>query len=182
MRLLCALLLACLSVGLVLPLRAQDTTETARSDHDPQRALRRALVIPGGGQFYNHQPVKAGIFYAGIGGITALYVHNNRQYHHFQRVFRYAEQPLKYPQYEHEASRYETLIANGGASRLRAARENARRNRDLSLIGGGVWYALSVLDAYVSAHLIDFDTDERLSVHLTPASEGMTLRVTLSLP
>ncbi len=150
--------------------------------HDPQTALRRALIVPGGGQFYNRQPVKAGIFYAGLAGIGTLYFHNSRQYHHFQRVFRYAERPDQYPQYAGEAAQYATLIASGGKQRLRVARENARRNRDLSLIGGGVWYALSVLDAYVSAHLIDFDTDESLSYHVGPTPDGLTFRVALNLP
>ena len=75
-----------------------------------------------------------------------------------------------------------TLIANGRGSLLRQAREKSRRNRDLSVIGGGLWYGLSVLDAYVNAHLIDFDTDERLSVRLSPHPEGFSVRLTYSLP
>lgn len=160
----------------------QTASEVARVEHDPEVALRRALLLPGGGQFYNRQPVKAGLFYAGAGGIAALFVHNNRQYRHFQRVFRYAERPDEYPQYADESAPYASLIASGGQNRLRTARENARRNRDLSAIGGGVWYALSVLDAYVSAHLIDFDTDESLSLRLAPTPDGLALRVSLSLP
>ncbi len=168
-------------------LSAQDiltprATDTERTEHDPQVALRRALLIPGGGQFYNRQPAKATLFYAGLGGITALFVHNSRQYHHFQRVFRYAEQPEAYPQYADEAAQYATLISNGRQGLLRQAREKSRRNRDLSAIGGGLWYGLSVLDAYVSAHLIDFNTDERLSLRLGPTPEGLRFRMSLSLP
>ncbi len=153
-----------------------------RPDHDPQVALRRALLVPGSGQLYNHQPVKAGLFYAGAGGIAVLAVYNQRRYRHFQRVFRYAERPEDFPQYADEAAQYATLIANGRGTLLRQAREKSRRNRDLSLIGGGLWYGLSVLDAYVNAHLIDFDTDERLSVRLSPHPEGFALDLRLRLP
>ncbi len=165
-----------------LPALAQQPDTLGRPPHDPQKALRRALVVPGGGQFYNHQPVKAGIFYAGVAGIAALYLHNNRQYHLYQHVFRYAERPERYPQYADEAAPFQTLIGNGGKGRIREARDKARRNRDLSAIGGGVWYALSVLDAYVGAHLIDFDTGDALSLRVAPAPGGFAFGATLALP
>lgn len=164
------------------PPAPQNARPAAPEAHDPQVALRRALLVPGGGQLYNEQYVKAGLFYAGLAGFAGLAVHNQRRYRHFQRVYRYADRPDDFPQYADEAAQYATLIQNGRAELLRQAREKSRRNRDLSLIGGGLWYGLSVLDAYVSAHLLDFDTDAPLSLQLAPHPDGPTLRVTLALP
>jgi hypothetical protein len=43
-----------------------------------------------------------------------------------------------------------------------------RKNRDLSLIGIGAWYFLSILDANVDASLFDYDIDKNLNLTITP--------------
>ena len=62
---------------------------------------------------------------------------------------------------------------------FRAQRDNLRRNRDLLYFGFVFWYGLSVLDAFVSAHLMDFDIGVDLTVALypVPAASGLTATV-----
>ena len=62
---------------------------------------------------------------------------------------------------------------------IRSQRDNLRRNRDLLYFGLVFWYGLSVLDAVVSAHLMDFDVGEDLTVALypEPVTSGLTATV-----
>jgi len=69
---------------------------------------------------------------------------------------------------------YEAL-GNLPASVLRTQRNRLRRNRDLAILSVVAAYSLSVLDAYISAHLMDFDVSEDLSMHISPTPYGLTL-------
>ncbi len=63
------------------------------------------------------------------------------------------------------------MVASLGAvsnGYLVAQRDAFRRNRDLSILGIGIVWSLQVLDAYVSAHLLDFDVGEDLTFHVAP--------------
>lgn len=160
-----------------------DTSTTApspvaASDHSPQGALLRAAVLPGWGQLYNRQYLKIPLVYLGLGGLTAAALYVNDRYLLYRHAFLYKayqeriDQGLieehPFPYYEGD---YRTLEARFGpvSSRpLRDQRDKLRRNRDLLYFGIGLWYGLTVLDAYVSAHLLDFDVSEDLTVSVTP--------------
>lgn len=161
-----------------LPAQAQDTLRA----HSPDEALRRALLLPGSGQLYNRQPVKAAVVYGALGTFVGLVVFNEREYRHFQRVYRFAATPDRFPQHAAEAQAYNRLIQSGRIEPLRSARNLHRRNRDLSVLGFGLGYALSVLDAYVSAHLLDFELVEGLDLAPSLHREGPGVRLTVALP
>lgn len=163
---------------LSLPAFAQDSLST----HNPDVALRRALFMPGAGQFYNRQPVKAAVVYGALGTFMGLVVLNEREYRHFQRVYRFAATPEQFPQHAAEAQPYARLIESGRIEPLRSARNLHRRNRDLSVLGFGLGYALSVLDAYVSAHLLDFELVEGLELAPVLSRDGVSARLTVALP
>ena len=77
--------------------------------------------------------------------------------------------------YADEAARYPGV----SAATLRTLRDDARRRRDLFVLGTLVVYGLQALDAYVSAHLRQFDDGSDLSVGLAPVDgrPGATLRL-----
>ena len=62
---------------------------------------------------------------------------------------------------------------------FKAQRDNLRRNRDLLYFGIVFWYGLTVLDAFVSAHLLDFDVGEDLTVTFFPHPTASGLTATL---
>ena len=167
--------LALLTLFAQTPIRAQDTlnvVETARTEHSPRGALWRAAAVPGWGQVYNRQYYKLPFVYAGLGGILAAALYNNDRYLLYRHAFLYANDPVAHARYAGDAAPFATLISNGQEELLRQQRDAFRRNRDLSYIGIGLFYALTVLDAYVNAHLLDFDIDEDLSVRLLPGVDG----------
>ena len=171
---------------------AADSVESRLpAGHAPQGALWRALAVPGWGQIYNRQYLKLPLVYAGIGGVAALAIRNGQQHRLYTRAFQWKEwdeqlsegETHPFPQFEDE---YQQVIQDRGgqdvnSSQIEPFRDNFKRNRDLSLFGIGLVYGLSVVDALVSAHLLDFDVGEDLTVHLLPHPEGVhaTLRIGL---
>jgi hypothetical protein len=164
-----------LAIGCALPLRAQgvasDTIPEIES-RTPDGALWRAVAAPGWGQIYNGQYYKLPFVYAGLSGLVASALYNNDRYLLYRHAYRYANDPVAYARYAGEAAEFAQLIASGQEALLRQQRDAYRRNRDLSYIGVGLFYALTVLDAYVNAHLLDFDVDEDLSIRLLPRVDG----------
>ncbi|MCB0819925.1 MAG: hypothetical protein KDC13_04835, partial [Bacteroidetes bacterium] len=45
-----------------------------------------------------------------------------------------------------------------------------RRNRDLTVVGFALLYALNIIDATVDAHLFDFNVDDDISLKVRPAA------------
>lgn len=195
------LTLLCLGGGLVAlgvlsPLNASAQPDSTRRaileerglppDHSPRKALWRALAVPGWGQWYNRQYYKIPFVYGGLGGITVALINTNRQYLRFRHaaLFKLSQERgnNEYPQFEDE---YESIRDEVGgevsSDVLRRERDRYRRLRDLSVIGLGLYYGLTVLDAYVSAHLLTFDVGEDLSMQIYPTPDGVsaTLRIGL---
>lgn len=164
-------------------------TVAARPDSvpDPKEALWRAAAVPGWGQLYNGDYLKLPVLYGTLGGMTGLVLVLNGLYTRYDRAFLYRAYQLQvesgridshpYPGFE---SDYQKLVDRHGSlspETLERQRDKFRRNRDLTIIGLGVVYGLSIVDAYVSAHLATFDVSENLSVRLRPSSEGAALTV-----
>lgn len=160
-------------------------------NHTPRGALWRAAVVPGWGQIYNRQYVKLPFVYGAMGGLVAAIISLDNDYDLYNRAFQYkafqelvdAGQLDENPRASFQSS-YDRIASDVGpvSSRpLEIRRNNLRRGRDLSAIGLGLVYGLAMLDAYVSAHLLDFDVGENLGVAVTPGADGFrfTARVPL---
>ncbi|GAB5521635.1 MAG: hypothetical protein RhofKO_38860 [Rhodothermales bacterium] len=154
-------------------------------EHTPKGALRRAAMLPGWGQLYNRQYYKLPIVYLAVGGIivTAFILNSEYQLHRCAYRFIAWDEVLEsrgleanpYPECE---SDYNSLLTRYGRTSLSSStilslRNNLRRNRDLSLIGVGLVYGLTLIDAYISAHLLDFDVSEDLALSVRPTRDGV---------
>ena len=139
---------------------------------DPKRAMWLALVIPGGGQIYNHKYWKLPIVYGGFVGCAYAMRWNNMMYRDYSQAYMDLldndPQTDSYNQFMHlgmqinasNQARYEKLF--------KARKDRFRRWRDMSffvLIGV---YAISVIDAYVDASLSEFDITDDLTLHIDP--------------
>ena len=154
-------------------------------DHSPTGALWRAAAVPGWGQYYNHQYYKIPIVWAGLGGVTAYALYVNQRYLLNRHAYHFAAGTNTSPEYEEE---FERLRRRLGMSRetalqydegFRQRRDILRRNRDLLYIGIGLFYGLTILDAYVNAHLLDFDVGEDLSLSVQAAPSGFSASLRL---
>lgn len=175
-----------------VPAAAQDSPAATESNlpegHSPRGALWRAAALPGWGQYYNRQYYKIPIVWIGIAGIAGSALAINQDYLLYRHAFHYVSRrdadgnPL-FPEYRADFERVTEGIPTNRALQLasyfRQRRDNLRRNRDLLYIGVGLFYGLTVLDAYVNAHLLEFDVGEDLTLAVYPAPTGLsaTLRI-----
>lgn len=145
-------------------------------DHSPRGALWRSLAVPGWGQLYNRQYLKLPFVYAGLGALGARAYQAHREYLFYKRAHLFGRgrdlagegEPNPYQQYE---GQFDEAVDRLGGERLGAMRDQRdqyRRQRELSILGTGLFYALTVLDAYVSAHLLTFDVGDELSLRVWP--------------
>lgn len=147
-------------------------------DHSPRGALWRAAVLPGWGQIYNHDYLKVPLVWGGLAGMGALVYWTNDQYRLFRRaaLFRLGQEQMSgdgdtnpWAQYEGAFDEVaQTYGSNVSSRQLRNQRDSYRSRRDLSIVGTGLFYALTLLDAYVSAHLLTFNVGEDLAVRAVP--------------
>lgn len=189
---------------LLLHLGADDVSGQViepQRDHSPSGALWRAAAVPGWGQIYNRQYYKLPFVYGGLAGIAYAAHSTHSSYASYRRAYWYAEPRLwengvpQYPEFEQDYREFlirenlpldEELGEAEAAQRrqrlapnLRRVRDNLRRNRDLLYIGVGLFYGITIIDAYVSAHLLDFDIGEDLSMQIAPSPFGLHARIVI---
>lgn len=132
---------------------AADTTGLSLRVH---RTTVWATCVPGAGQIRNRKYWKAPIVWGAVGFLGDALVYNIREFNNSKTWLRYEtdDNPL-------------TLNPSGlSAAVLEERAVFYRRQRDLSVLGLLGVHALSILDANVDAHLMDFDVSENLKASL----------------
>ncbi|HYF04288.1 MAG TPA: DUF5683 domain-containing protein [Patescibacteria group bacterium] len=124
----------------------------------PTGAVLRSLAFPGWGQWYVGDKWKTPVFAAAWGSIVYLIVQNH---------VNYSDRNDQY-----QAAR---AIGTPNTELLRRQREVFRDNRDrAAFVLAGV-YIISAVDAYVGAHLYDFNVDDDLSFGFNHSSTGAVM-------
>lgn len=121
----------------------------------PSGAIWRSLAAPGWGQVYVESYWKAPLFFGGAVTLYYFIFKNNSD------IDKYDKQMQKYP----DKTSYDYLWAKSN-------REYSRDNRDLSAFYLLGVYAISSIDAYVGAHLFDFNVDDKLTYAVLPDKYG----------
>jgi hypothetical protein len=127
--------------------------------HSPKKAALLSAVLPGAGQVYNRKYWKVGIIAGGAGALIYSLNYNNRNFGLFKSELIKRQQGLG------------GLDADLGLytdANLNELQDFYRRNRDLSVVGLALLYALNIIDANVDAHLYDFNVSDDLSMHIRP--------------
>lgn len=152
----------------------------SKSKLDPDRAAFYSAVLPGLGQIYNKQYWKLPFIYGGMIAIGHAVKYNNDRYNAFRNAYLIADQ------IESDgdgSSGIENPYPYFNKSSLQRRAEKFQRDRDFMVIIGAVFYLLNIVDAHVSAHLIEFEINEDLSFRPTyqPQSEHFTQNLGMSL-
>lgn len=124
----------------------------------PAKAAFYSAILPGAGQIYNKKYWKAPIVWASLAVPTYLYIDNSNQYDRYRTAFKLRNQGLK-DEFTNENGK--ELISTSG---LENAQKVLRKNRDLSLLAAVLIYVLQIAEASINAHLLQFDTDDSLSL------------------
>ncbi len=56
-----------------------------------------------------------------------------------------------------------------------------KKNRDLGIVAGILWYGLNIVDATVSAHLVSFDVSDDLTFHMSPSAPSNSIGLSMGL-
>lgn len=117
----------------------------------PLRAVLYSAVLPGLGQFYNESYWKIPII-AGFGGYFGYEIID---YNNIAK------------DYEAQYVATQTPDNPGGDTRYKQLRDRSKDNRDQFIFYFGILYLANLVDAYVDAHLYDFDVSEKVKLSMT---------------
>lgn len=127
----------------------------------PKKAALFA-IIPGGGQIYNKRWWKLPFVYGAFGGLVYSIDYNQSRYRRLRDALELERMDM-----EHEFSG--TGIDN--EQTLRSLRDEFDKNTQLSYIGLVFVYLLQSMEAYVDAHLKNFDVSDDLELKIKPQME-----------
>ena len=156
------------------PRRQQRDWDTWRPD--PQKALWLALVIPGGGQIYNHKYWKLPIVYGGFVGRIYAMNWNNMMYKDYAQAYLDLmdndPETASYNKFMHLGMQINSQNEDRYKKIFKKRKDRFRRYRDMSFFVMVGIYAISVIDAYVDAELSAFDLSKDLSMKVRPTVIG----------
>lgn len=144
--------------------RADSAAAASKPKTAPWKVMARSAVVPGWGQMYNHQPLKAALVVGTEGTLVALALHELKlQNDAKQRAVDFA------------------ALGDAPAESLATLEAETHRNRKISWI----WWTLaahliSMADAYVDAHLSTFDSDFGKQESLLPPRPRDHLAIALA--
>jgi len=126
-------------------------------------AIWRSMLIPGWGQLYVDSYWKAPIFFGAAGTLTYLIFYNNSNYIDYSDKLDLMDK------------------ADKDYAITKLWREYYRDNRDMSGFYLIAVYALAAVDAYVGAHLYDFDVGDDLSINLVIKNASLCPMIGISI-
>jgi hypothetical protein len=132
---------------------------------NPKKALLYS-IIPGGGQIYNRKAlyIRLPLIYGAMGGTIYYTSWSSKQYQRFKSAYE------KKVRNETLPSDIPTSIS---ADYLKRLRDNyfKRTQQAYALVGAA--YLLSAAEAFTTAHLLNFDVNDDLSLRIKPDFQNM---------
>jgi hypothetical protein len=176
-------ILACVFVFVICTIRTHaqtptDTLPTVVEAHKkkrsifagrPGKSMLMSLVVPGTGQIYNKSYWRLPFVYAAVGGMGYVLHYNTIQYTCLRDAYIASIDMVDYdPPSNCPKITRDFLARTTNPATIRLARDEANANRQLTIVGFALVWLANGIDAYVDAHLKDFDVDDDLSIHLGP--------------
>lgn len=125
--------------------------------HSPSKAAIMSALVPGLGQIYNKKYWKVPIVWGGLAGLGYLWINENNRYQNAKDIY------LTYT----DTISSNNLPLNGSynVDIIQSTKNVYRNQRDMYLIFGILFYSLSIVDAAVDAHFMNFDVSDDLSMN-----------------
>lgn len=149
----------------------------------PRSVMYKSLMIPGWGQIENRQIWKVPIVYGLFAGVGFYTVFLNDQYQEYRAAYYNSFPDNDDERFGPTPERLQGINAN----QLQSERNSLRNQRDFMFVVMGLAYGLQALDAYVYAHMRNFDVSDDLSATTTvgptlmaDGRPGVSLRLTLN--
>ncbi len=151
-----------------LKVLAETDKQVVLNPLSPAKAAFYSAVLPGLGQIYNKQYWKVPIVWGSLGAGIYYYAWSTDQYNKYRDAYfnRQKGLPDPFPQYSDDV--------------LIDAQEYYRKQKETSLMITIVVYFLNIIDANVSAHLKQWNVNDKLSIN-TGEIPGIDGKNTLGL-
>jgi hypothetical protein len=130
----------------------------------PGSAAIRSAILPGLGQFCNESYWKIPIIYSVGAFFIYEYIHYDKDFKHYSDRF--------------EASK--AIYGPDGYRLLKEYREYYRDLRDSFIWYFGLLYLVNIVDAYVDAHLYNFNVNNNLSFKINPFNNKYQFKIQFS--
>lgn len=127
----------------------------ATEGKNPTRAALYSAFVPGGGQIYNEAYIKAGIVIGVQGYLIGSVLYHDRKADDYSQLAAEAETPALAEIYRTRRNEYQEM-----------------RTSDFWWVG--ITMGLSILDAWVDAHLYDYEADKE-KIHLLFEADKLKL-------
>ncbi len=135
----------------------------------PGKAMVMSLIIPGTGQIYNKSYLRLPFVYGAVGGMGWVMVNNIQNYNCLKEAYIASIDGTPF-QPSHNSKFCDQVMNIHDPARLRILRDNANVYRQRSiLLFALVWLAQGI-DAYVDAHLKEFNISDDLSLDISAKS------------
>lgn len=130
----------------------------------PKRAGLYSALLPGLGQTYNRQYWKTGVVLAGFTTLGLVLNYNTKQYRLYQSVYQ--------GRIDNNPATTDTLVQYS-TDDINTLRKGYRTYVEYTVLGMTAFYAMNILDAFISAHLKSFDISKDISLKLQPTLNPM---------
>ncbi|MFD2512407.1 DUF5683 domain-containing protein [Pontibacter locisalis] len=131
----------------------------------PAKAALFSAIVPGAGQIYNKAYWKVPIVWGAGVALGYFIIDNNEKYQDFRQAL------VQRNRDSTDVFRDDPIYGiqrSTGTQNLRYSRDFYRRNRDLTIMLSVLAYGLNIAEAYVHAHLKEFDVSEDLAIRIKP--------------
>jgi hypothetical protein len=134
---------------------------------NPRASMYKSLILPGLGQAANRQYWKIPVLYAGFAVCVYSINFANTYYQDFKQAYIWRLDGDSTTIDKYDPLNLTSNELKYTPTQLKYARDYYRRNLELSVIVTAGVYLLNVIDAYVSAHLLNFDVTDDLSIQFS---------------
>jgi len=165
------------------PPTKQELANKKIMNREPNKAALMSAILPGAGQIHNKKYWKAPLAWAGLGITGYLAIDFSKQTKKYGEA---AEATANGTPLQETFHNYN--LGTLTETQLRTLQDDSRRYMYMNILFFSGIYALNIVDAYVDAHLKEFDVNENLSFRIKPLfyatnyshlATGLTLSIRL---
>lgn len=141
------------------PVTEKEKAEKKLANKEANKAALMSAILPGLGQVYNHKYWKPPILYAGFAVCGYLIYDFSKSFKEYKNAYilRTDGNPAN-----------DDVLPQYTPDQIKILRDDSRRYMNLNIaIVAGI-YTLNIIDAYVDAHLKEFEINDNLSLHIRP--------------
>ncbi len=131
----------------------------------PGKSMLMSLIVPGTGQIYNKSYLRVPFVYGAVGGMGYVLHYNTRQYKCLKEAYIARVDGVDYTP---KSYCDEKIAQITNPSQLKVLRDRANADRQRSIVIFSLVWLANGIDAFVDAHLKDFDIDDNLTIDIGP--------------